>query len=839
MKNEYIQIGIDLGTTNSEIAVNRSGEIEIAKNDYNDEYTPSVFGIDKGKNKIVGKRAYEKLYVNTSPADSKNFIAEIKRTMGTPETVHFKRINSKMTPEEISAEILKALISDATKKYPEVYTNAAVITIPAAFSTLQAEATKRAGNLAGIEHVVLLQEPIAAAISHGFGTDKDQNCLVYDLGGGTFDIALVSSSDGILSILSHNGDNFLGGKNFDAEIIDKVIAPKINEKFLLNEFNLSNDMHREKFAILKYVAEKSKIQLSHSTTDIIEIDNLGLDDDGRKIELDLNFTREEFEGLIKPYIDTTIELSVQTMEEVGFTSESIDSIILVGGATRIPYVRERLFQTLNIQIDSSADPLTSVARGACIYGISQKLPDNVIYQNQESSSSGSISFSLNYETLTSDTEEIVSGVFEGLKSSAIEHYVQIQSESGYYVGKKIKLKDGVFLDNIVLEKGKSNLFWIYLFDQNGNSLPIVPDSFTITHGLSVSGSPLPHSIGIAALKKGIASAPGEYTEEEFVRYFAKGDILPVKHTEVFRTARKLLKEDTDNPLWINVGEGESSIPDRNTYICTLGINGDDLPHDLPESTEVEITIEISESREVLITAYVPLIDIKLNARSTVRDEDISIQDLDRKLEAVQARLTEVISHCSPDEVENVNTKIKSLSSALVAANTDEDSKRRAQKELKELKIMLDNIEEATSLEQLIENFESETNNINSLLDISNTEEEREKFASQLQEIRKEGNIAIANDDEKLLKRINEQLYELASHILLSNPAVWVIEFENIIASKSTFSNEKEANRMISEAKDAIDRGNFEELKHCVRSLLALLPSDEQKQIRQNISGLVR
>src|SRR3990172_8072503 len=240
MESRNIQIGIDLGTTNSSVAINCKGVIEVIEKPGGVKYTPSVFGFDKAKNKIVGQKAYEKLYLG-SEDDFHNFKAEIKRLMGTAETIYFERADLKMSPEEISAEILKSLKEDILRKYPDFSTVAAVITVPAAFSVLQSEATKRGGNLAGFEHVILLQEPIAAGASYGFQNTLNENWLIYDLGGGTFDVALISCKDGLLSVLGHSGDNFLGGKNIDWEIVDKIITPKILEKYTLTNFSRKNE----------------------------------------------------------------------------------------------------------------------------------------------------------------------------------------------------------------------------------------------------------------------------------------------------------------------------------------------------------------------------------------------------------------------------------------------------------------------------------------------------------------------------------------------------------------------------------------------------------------------
>ena len=339
---QNISIGIDLGTTNSSVAINNNGNVEIIKKPGGVEYTPSIFGYDRSGNKVVGQKAYENFYKDASADEIKNYKPEVKRLMGTSEKFHFERAVIEMGPEEISAEILKSLKEDVLRKYPDFNTVAAVITVPAAFSVLQSEATKRAGNLAGFKHVVLLQEPIAAAVAYGFGKIKNENWLIYDFGGGTFDVALVSSKDGVLSVLSHNGDNFLGGKNFDLEVVDKIIVPKILEKFSITNFNRGNKKYQSIFSKLKYFAEKAKIELSEYESTSISIENIGKDDDNSEILLTFNFSRKEFEKLIKTMVDRTLELSRETLKDAGLKNSAVARVILVGGPTQIPYIRERI-----------------------------------------------------------------------------------------------------------------------------------------------------------------------------------------------------------------------------------------------------------------------------------------------------------------------------------------------------------------------------------------------------------------------------------------------------------------------------------------------------------------
>ncbi|MBM3281560.1 MAG: hypothetical protein FJY91_02345 [Candidatus Harrisonbacteria bacterium] len=836
VNQQNIQIGIDLGTTNSSVAINKNGNIEIVKKPGGVEYTPSVFGFDKARNKVVGQKAYESFYKDASEEEIKNYKPEVKRLMGTSEKFHFERANVDMGPEEISAEILKSLKEDILRKYPDFSTVAAVITVPAAFSVLQSEATKRAGNLAGFKHVVLLQEPIAAAIAYGFTNTKNENWLIYDFGGGTFDVALIASKDRALSVLGHNGDNFLGGKNFDLEIVDKVIVPKILEKFSIKNFNRSNEKYRSAFSQLKFFAETAKIELSEYDKTSIVVENIGKDDYDKEIFLTVNFTRKDFEKLIKPMIDRTIELSKETLKDAGIKAGAVAKVILVGGPTQIPYIRERIEADLKITTDASVDPLTVVARGACVFGIGQKIPKEFMESDGKKLKEGTRSIDLNYESLTSDTEQTASGIIESLEESEEEYYIQIQSDSGFYNGQKIKLKNGKFFDTVAVEPNKPNVYWLYLFDKQGNSVPIDPDSFTITHGLSVSGAPLPHSVGIVVVQK-------DYTRNVAVniceRVFDKGSMLPIKRFLTdYKTSRKL-KRGEENELDIIVVEGESDMPDRNGFLCKVGINGKDLPHDLPEGTPLELTVVVNESREVFVTAYIPLIDLTVNARSTSHDETIELKNIEEDLETQKERAKAISENLSPDERKIIDNNIQSAQTSVNNAPVDEDEKMKANKQIKDLKIALDKIEKEKEMPQLVKEFKDGIQDTQSIISDYADEKDRTANNDQLNKLKEEGEKAIANNDKSLLIRINEQIKELSSKAIFSNPVTWVHHFKKIVDSNPTFINKREAKYYIEKGRKAIELGDVDELKRCVRNLSLLLPSDDQEKIKDNLSGITR
>ena len=258
MSRRTIDFGIDLGTTNSEISCMENGEIRVLKNYKREEYTPSVVRIDEKGTIIVGRKAYERLI-----DDPDNTVGEFKRWMGTRQVKDFKLSGRKLTPEELSAEVLKDLkITAKANLAPDEEVQCAVITVPCNFEVVQCEATQRAAILAGIKYAPLLQEPIAASVAYGFLQKMPKGYwIVFDLGGGTFDVALMSAKEGRLSVVDHCGDNYLGGKDFDWKIVENIIHP-----ILKKEFDLPNLGRTEEYkglnAVLKSASEEAKIELS-------------------------------------------------------------------------------------------------------------------------------------------------------------------------------------------------------------------------------------------------------------------------------------------------------------------------------------------------------------------------------------------------------------------------------------------------------------------------------------------------------------------------------------------------------------------------------------------------
>ena len=346
-------IGIDLGTTNSCVAVLEGGEPKVITNAEGDRTTPSVVAFKNGE-EIVGITAKHQAVTNPN-----NTIASIKRKMGTNEKVDID--GKKYTPEEISAKILMKLKKDAESYLGETVTKA-VITVPAYFNDAERQATKNAGKIAGLEVERIVNEPTAAALAYGLDKqDKLQTILVYDLGGGTFDVSILELGDGVFEVKSTSGNNRLGGDDFDKCLMDYMVSEFKKE----NGIDLSND----KMAMqrIKDAAEKAKKDLSSMTTTNINLPFLTQNSDG-PVHMDMTITRAKFESLCKDLFDSTLDAVRKALKDAKLTKNDIDQVVLVGGSSRIPYIQNLIKNEIGKEPNKSVNPDEVVAMGAAIQG---------------------------------------------------------------------------------------------------------------------------------------------------------------------------------------------------------------------------------------------------------------------------------------------------------------------------------------------------------------------------------------------------------------------------------------------------------------------------------------
>ena len=347
-------IGIDLGTTNSCVAIMEGGEAVVIPNAEGNRTTPSVVGVNKDGERLVGQVAKRQAVANAA-----NTVSSIKREMGSNYKAHLG--GKEYSPQEVSAMILQKLKQDAESYLGQKVTQA-VITVPAYFTDAQRQATKDAGKIAGLEVLRIINEPTAAALAYGMDKlDKSQKILVFDLGGGTFDISVLEIADGVFQVLSTAGNNRLGGDDFDNRIID----------FLLAEFKRAEgiDLSGDKMAVqrLKDAAEKAKIELSGVTKTTINLPFITADATGPK-HLEVELTRAKFESLIHDLVDETITLTKKALDDAKLSKSDIAKIIMVGGSTRVPMVVEEVKKFIGTEPFKGINPDECVAMGAAIQG---------------------------------------------------------------------------------------------------------------------------------------------------------------------------------------------------------------------------------------------------------------------------------------------------------------------------------------------------------------------------------------------------------------------------------------------------------------------------------------
>ena len=346
-------IGIDLGTTNSCVAVMEGGKPVVVANTEGARTTPSIVAFSKTGERLVGEPAKRQAVTNADKT-----ISSIKRHMGTDHRVTID--DKKYSPQEISAMILQKLKSDAESYLGEKVSDA-VITVPAYFNDAQRQATKDAGKIAGLDVKRIINEPTAAALAYGLDNEKEQKIMVYDLGGGTFDVSIIEIGDGVIEVLATSGDNRLGGDDFDQKITD----------YMINEFKNAEgvDLSTDKMALqrLKEAAEKAKKELSSATTTNINLPFITATAEGPK-HFDMNLTRAKFDELTHDLVERTATPVTNALRDAGITASELGKVLLVGGSTRIPAVQDKVKQLTGHEPNKSLNPDECVALGASVQG---------------------------------------------------------------------------------------------------------------------------------------------------------------------------------------------------------------------------------------------------------------------------------------------------------------------------------------------------------------------------------------------------------------------------------------------------------------------------------------
>ena len=807
-RTKTVDFGIDLGTTTSIIAHCEGNDTPIIPNLIsNRNFTPSAVAIDEDGNALVGEAGKRQTLF-----DPDNAAAEFKLNMGMNKKYFFKDSGKEMLPEELSAEVLKDLKNSVYKQL-DMKVNSAVITVPADFGPIQNKATKKAAELAGFKFTPIIMEPVAAAYAYSNASNENGTWLIYDLGGGTFDVSIVKLEDEEFENLAHSGDEHLGGNLIDWDIVYKIFAKKVSDDLGLDDFNKKNvDKYRKAFAKLKGAAEEAKKDLSGTDKAKIFVDSL-LVHDNELYDFKYTLTKEELEEIMQSYIKRTINHCNDAMKKAKLTTNDIDYIILVGGSTLSPVIRESLEKTFNIPLKYDIDPTTVVARGAALFA--GTIPDPHI-----EIPSGKFGLKLDYvATGPLDEEFFVSGEvlsdkvddFSGFAIEAIN--IKTKRSTG-----KISVEDDGFFEFELMPEDETNRYSISLYDSSGSLVELDENSanaieYTVGFEQQII---LPHTLGL-----------GLYDDTLFI-LAKEGSRLPYHNMSPFKTTAEVTKDDENSFISMPLYNGTAKVASNNEKVGELLISGADVRKTILKGSEITITVDIDKSR--VMTFDVNVLDI---GQTFDFEIDPSIQkftfdEVNNKFIKAKSDYESIKLKCS---TENINEEIESylaqieeeniienINGFLESAENDEGALNQANKLINKLNEILNNITKYFDNKSEIEEVLNLREEVRDLVNANGTKEEEDEFENLSRQL----DEAIENEDSFKIDQIKNSLLGLKASCI-DDP---VEELKKALLYLMMFAEYRDEDASLvsdlkQQASDALNNENVPQMANVAQKLMNL------------------
>lgn len=839
-----VDYGIDLGTTNSAIARMENGESVIKSNNLGDT-TPSCvyFAMNKKGVKTikVGQNAKAlmfsdvmKVLAQNEPMNPNGFL-EFKRAMGTDMTYSSENMDKpKYAPEDLSAEILKTLKSYVTDEH----INDIVITVPARFSVKEKAATVRAAQIAGFKHCDLLQEPVAAAWAYGMSSkQKDAIWMVFDFGGGTFDAALLRVEDGIIQTFDTAGDNNLGGKDLDEDVINKILLPYLKENYSLDSYYSTPWKMKALKDAIKPIAEQIRIELSVSEiVDYYSGDlnvDLTTDDNGDDVEIEITVTRAQLEAAIKDNYQKAVDIAKGLMQKNNVTATNLTSLILVGGPTCSPIVREMLKSQVSQNVRTDINPMTCVARGAALYAstIDAGGEDGVIIE--ESATEQIVRLDIAFESTSVNSVEYIPITLN--KKATGEWcpdkvWVQIVRGENERDSGKIEVDSNGNIFEAELEPDRTNHFTIKVYDASGNVLKSFPNEFTIISGIRVGSANIPRDLGISIWsdEKHEAIFTSLIGLEKNKTYPAKGVLK-----KNLRTTKQLRPGMGADIMKVPVYEGEENSEGKPVYlyeyIGDIVFTGDMVDRLIPENTEVEITVSADRSSMMRMNAYFPAYDVTIT-------KELEVGSLKMSLAGSMVSDNLKIADKKLNKIQGGDSNVSSLREELNKLKAQSASSDDNKKSLGDIQALLRKIiaeEERTELPRLIvelKDWFQKTEKANSELGDS-------KSNAQLTELKKSVESAISSGNPDTIRLVIENVKDLYFSLTLVYICMDMIQDYNDRYNMLQWKDRFRARQLIDRGLSAMsDNPTINELLPIARELLRLLPDNEKTNIPD---GLLR
>jgi molecular chaperone DnaK len=816
-------LGIDLGTSNSAIVGSDGEALRLFKTVEGMDVMPSAIMIDRRGGLFVGRKAYDQSAFSPQSVQQK-----FKRLMGTGSTVEFPGTDRVLTPEEASAEVIKSLVSQARRDLPDMEVEGAVITIPAAFNQMQSEATMRAARMAGLAKVALLQEPIAAALAANAGISGGSGqFLVYDLGGGTFDAAIVQSISGNITIVAHAGVNMLGGADFDRAIVNNLVRPWLLETFHLPDNFQTDARYSRLIRIASYRAEICKIALSSQQEDYVSADESQVgtkDESGADIYLDVALSRAVLEGLVADNVERSIAECRTLLSSNGYSPADMDSVVLIGGPSRMPYVRERVAFELGIALDTKVDPMTAVATGAAIFasGRNWATEGATTTRTGRATKTTSSSLQLRFEYVDNTASATVNlKVKTSVSPIPSDVYVQVDAANGWTSG-KLPLAAVVDVKAIPLPRTGENEVNVTVYGSDGAVDKAASAALKITRlAATADGMPLMHNLAIKIVKGG----PG--AEHNVLHTIAKkGSPTPAQGMESFR-ASKDVRAGEKTSLVFELFEQAEDVddPNLNLAVGSFELKGEGLAPGQIIRKGDRVNVQWSIDANSLLHCHFELPDAGLyhslenmyvptSAASKFDGEDGAqlarggIDEARKDLEQLERALGSRIGAKS-QQIRNQLDKHETS----VALSPDADTKRQV-------------TEEARFLRQEIYRLKHDDANVAAVLqmEIDDFENHYTRFFAKDVEPETNANItrqlasardALRRGDTQETRHALEEASGLLNGFLMKQPAFWGAQYDNLVDTRFNAIDKALHDRLAERGERAIRDNDVDGLRRVV------------------------
>jgi len=820
-----INFGIDLGTTNSLIAKFDKGIVEVFNNPIGfKEILPSVVGF-RNDRILVGDQA-----ITYREKDPKSVKGLFKRKMGTTECFTIQSTGLSKTPIELSAFVLKALkLFIHSGEVPE----AVVITIPASFDMVQSHATTEAGYAAGFKQVVLLQEPIAASLAYA---NKEKNIdlrnsqwIVYDLGGGTFDVALVKIVEGELKIIDHEGDNFLGGTDFDALIVENIIVPQLEKlgefQDLLSEMKSDSGKYNRLWYRLLSLSESAKIELSARTS--AEIEFSVDDDEGDTVDAFINVTRSEFEALIKQSVEKTADMMKKILTRNSLQPNDLQFVLMVGGSTYIPFVRKRIEELLGITVNTGINPTNAITIGAAYYAATKEI-DLDVKSSEKSDNPRQLKIKFAYNRTSQEREEMFSARVEGCIDRL--YYRIIRDDGGYDSG--LKQLTPRLMEDLLLQVDAYNFFSFNVYDEHNNLLPAEVESIQIAQGkYSVVGQPLPFDLSLVKDDLNtINSKLGTY-DTKLDCLFTRNSLLPGKAKRTVEVL-KTIAHNSEEKFRIIVVEGDSQNHSAtNKEVAYFEISGKKLERDLLRGTEIDLAFEVTENRDIKVQVYINPSGPEFSEICRCEEQHVSVDVLSEEAQRLDARLEDEIAEASATENYEVVKQLKKLSSSveelcgatmLLTLDDVTDDRYKSAEEKRRLYQEFFRLTSNKRVEGLLSEYHKVKAEVKETVNQSGNDSERRQF---LEFEAQESTILNSKNQLKITAAI-DTLHHLSFQILQRTPEFLLEWFAYLSGKRETFNDQLQAKALIEAGKKHIADEDYDRLLEVNFRLGTLLPEKD-------------